>query len=165
MRTERLVARTWRPEALGLACSLWGDERVTRLIRRGGMSRDEVEARLRRELRSQEVEGFQYWPFFLDGDFVGCCGLKRVSEPCNCVELGFHLRPEFWGRGLATEMARGALRRARELGLCRVYAGHHPGNAASRRLLEKLGFEFLQHSFFEPTGLMHPFYGLDLTRR
>jgi hypothetical protein len=53
----------------------------------------------------------------------------------------------------------GALEYAWEkLRLSQVYAGHHPHNRASEKILKKLGFEFIGNVFYEPTGLMHPSY-------
>src|SRR5262249_22667510 len=95
------------------------------------------------------------------GDFVGCCGLRRWAyTPADVdFELGFHIVPRCWGYGLASEAARGALDYAwRVLRLAKVYAGHHPDNHASRRILEKLGFRFLEDVFYEPTGRLHPSY-------
>ena len=42
--------------------------------------------------------------------------------------------------------------------LAKIYAGHHPDNHASKHILETLGFTFLETVFYEPTGLLHPFY-------
>jgi hypothetical protein len=44
------------------------------------------------------------------------------------------------------------------LRLSNVYAGHHPDNRASEKILKKLGFEFIGNVFYQPTGLMHPSY-------
>lgn len=64
-----------------------------------------------------------------------------------------------WGKGLATEAALGALDYAcQKLRLSKVYAGHHPDNRASQRILERLGFEFVGDVLYKPTGLMHPSY-------
>ncbi|MBV8118410.1 MAG: GNAT family N-acetyltransferase [Alphaproteobacteria bacterium] len=58
---------------------------------------------------------------------------------------------------VATEPARGALGYAwHKLRLSKVYAGHHPDNRVSQRVLDKLGFEFIGAVFDGPTGLMHP---------
>jgi short-subunit dehydrogenase involved in D-alanine esterification of teichoic acids len=45
-----------------------------------------------------------------------------------------------------------------KLQLSKVYAGHHPDNRASEKILKKLGFEFIENVFYKPTGLMHPSY-------
>ena len=73
--------------------------------------------------------------------------------------MGFHLVKRCWGKGFGTEAALGALEYAWEkLQLSKVYAGHHPDNRASEKILKKLGFEFIENVFYEPTGLMHPSY-------
>jgi hypothetical protein len=57
------------------------------------------------------------------------------------------------------EAAQGALDYAWEKWrLSKVYAGHHPDNRASEKILKKLGFEFIENVFYKPTGLMHPSY-------
>lgn len=38
--------------------------------------------------------------------------------------------------------------------------GHHPENEASRKILTKLGFKYLEKKYYEPTGLYHPSYEL-----
>jgi RimJ/RimL family protein N-acetyltransferase len=103
----------------------------------------------------------QYWPIFLleDGQHVGCAGLRpyRLDEPI--YEVGFHLRPAYWGRGLAEEAGRAAAAFAFEtLGAKALFAGHHPANQASRHVLNKLGFRFTHEELYLPTGLLHPSY-------
>lgn len=73
---------------------------------------------------------------------VGMCGLLQ-RDSLEEVELGFAFLPAHAGRGYATEAARAVLADARErLGLCRVAAVVQPDNAASFRVLAKLGFHF-----------------------
>ena len=59
------------------------------------------------------------------------------------VELGWMLRPSAWGQGYATE-AGGAIRDEAfdRLNLASIVAAHHPENAASGRVIEKLGLAF-----------------------
>src|SRR5204863_1699390 len=74
-------------------------------------------------------------------------------------EVGFHVVKRCWGKGFGTQAALAALEYAWEdLQLSKVYAGHHPDNRASERILKKLGFEFIENVFYKPTGLMHPSY-------
>jgi RimJ/RimL family protein N-acetyltransferase len=44
------------------------------------------------------------------------------------------------------------------LGVKALFAGHNPGNTASRRVLEKLGFRYTHDEYYPPTGLKHPSY-------
>ena len=92
-----------------------------------------------------ERHGFGYW-LFRDaaGRFVGRGGLRRVSlEGAEEVELAYALMPDFWGQGLAVEIAEAALRLAfGELKLADVVAFTLPDNHRSRRVMEKVGFVF-----------------------
>ena len=57
-----------------------------------------------------------------------------------CVEVGWRLAPEHWGRGFATEGARAATEFAsQDLGLHEVVSYTVPANRRSRRVMEKLG--------------------------
>ena len=163
-RTERLVARSWQIEDLPLAMELWGDPAVTALIdSRGKLTNAQVGEKLRAEIERERSGGVQYWALFdhRNGEFVGCGGLRPwVYTPGEAnFEVGFHLVRRCWGKGFGTEAALGALEYAWEkLQLSKVYAGHHPDNHASEKILKKLGFEFIENVFYEPTGLMHPSY-------
>jgi RimJ/RimL family protein N-acetyltransferase len=157
----RLRFRTWQPDDLPLALELWGDARVTALISRSAWGPAQVEERLRTEMRFQETDGVQYWPFFLrtTGELAGCCGLHPRHPERGILELGFHLLPRAWGKGLATEAARAAAVHGLDhLGASALFAGHHPENAASGRVLAKLGFRYTHRERYPPTGLLHPCY-------
>ena len=72
-------------------------------------------------------------------------GIQPVTiDGAEEVELGYALRPEWWGRGLATEMSRTAL----EVGFERLRASASivaftmPTNVRSRHVMEKLGLAF-----------------------
>jgi len=143
---------------------LWGDPAVTALIdSRGKLTEAQVHEKLYAEIERERSSGVQYWALFdhRNGDFVGCGGLRPwVYTPSEAdFEVGFHLVKRCWGKGFGTEAALGALEYAWEkLRLSKVYAGHHPDNRASEKILKKLGFEFIENAFYKPTGLMHPSY-------
>jgi RimJ/RimL family protein N-acetyltransferase len=74
-------------------------------------------------------------------NLIGFCGFMRL-EGMDEPELAYELSQSVWGEGLATEAARDCLRYAfEEVGLERVIAGADPENAASRRIIEKLGMK------------------------
>jgi [ribosomal protein S5]-alanine N-acetyltransferase len=163
MVTGRLGFSEWSCHDLPLACALWGDPRVTALMG-GPFSDEQVLSRLAWEIESASANGFQYWPIFQlpDGEHVGCAGLRPYRPDEGVLELGFHLRPAFWGQGLAAEAGRAVI----DFAFCSLdaqalFAGHHPENAASRRVLLKLGFRYSHDEYYEATGLLHPSYLLD----
>jgi len=152
----------WTPADRPLAERLWGDPAVTRLISRQPLTPHRVRARLSAEIAYQFAYGFQYWPVFEadGGAFIGCCGLHPHRE--GVAELGVHLLPTHQGRGYATEAARAVLGFAFDIDETRaVFAGHHPDNAASRKLLTRLGFGYTHDELFEGTGAMHLSYLLE----
>lgn len=74
-------------------------------------------------------------------------------------EIGFHLCPEFWGKGYAKETADVTIDYAFSvLKAKKLFAGHNPNNIASRKVLGKLGFSYVGDEFYEPIGLFHPSY-------
>ena len=76
-----------------------------------------------------------------DGAFIGWCGLTRWNPGHRSASLGYCLSDAAWGRGYATEAARALLQWAFDtLDLNRVQAETDTRNAASARVLEKLGF-------------------------
>ena len=89
--------------------------------------------------------GFGIWMFRdSDGAFVGRCGIHRWSlDDRPEVELGYIVRSALWSRGYATEMGRAVVDHAfSTLSLDSLVGFTRPGNAASRRVLEKLGFVY-----------------------
>lgn len=158
--SEHLRFGHWRDLPYRMAELLWGDPQVTALISASGVfSETQIRARYESEIHNEQEYGIQYWPLTdkESGELVGVCGLR--PHPVYGYELGFHLRPSFWGKGLAVEAAQCVIRYAfEELQAETLFAGHNPKNLRSKRVLEKLGFEWIGEEYYEPTGLMHPSY-------
>lgn len=162
LTTRRLGFRSWRADDLELALALWTDPRVTRFLTAGGaLSRGAVLERLDEEIALEREHGTQYWPMFLlqDRSHAGVCGLRPRDPAAGIHELGCHVRPPLWGRGLATEASRAMIVHAFEtLGASALFAGHNPANEVSRHLLLGLGFRHTHDEPYPPTGLRHPSY-------
>lgn len=76
-----------------------------------------------------------------DGAFIGWCTVARWNPVHRSASLGYCYSDAAWGHGYATEAARALLRWAFDtLDLNRVQAETDTRNAASARVLEKLGF-------------------------
>jgi len=160
LKSARLGFRCWTRDDLSLARDLWGDIEVTRFFG-GPFSDEEICQRLDREIARMNTHQFQYWPIYLlSGDeHVGCCGLRPYRLEDEIHELGFHLRPKYWGRGLAPEAASAVIDFAfQAIGVKGLSAGHHPGNVNSRKVLEKLGFQYTHDEYFPSLGMNIPYY-------
>ncbi|SDG19407.1 GNAT family N-acetyltransferase [Pelagibacterium luteolum] len=74
--------------------------------------------------------------------FIGTIGLHL--KPDSAPELGYWLGEPFWGQGYATEAAIALVQAAHATGLCSVlYAKARSTNAASRSVIEKIGFKLI----------------------
>jgi RimJ/RimL family protein N-acetyltransferase len=76
------------------------------------------------------------------GETLGGAGLHRVEWSVPRMEIGYWVRSDRTGKGYAAEAAEALVRVAFvDLGAQRVELRIYAGNAASRRVAEKLGFE------------------------
>ena len=149
LKTERIGFRWWAIRDLAAARELWGDIEVTRFFG-GPFSDEEIGQRLEREISRMDTYRFQYWPIYSlsDNDHVGCCGLRPYRQEDGIHELGFHLRPKYWGQGLAVEAARAVIAFSFEtIGAKSLSAGHHPENGSSKKVLESLAFVIRMTNF------------------
>jgi RimJ/RimL family protein N-acetyltransferase len=160
LTTERLGFRCWREDDLALALQLWGDARVSATLG-GPFTPVQIHARLHGEVAQFRDTGLQLWPVFLlhDSSFAGCAGLRPWRAAERIHELGYHLIPSCWSKGLATEAAAAIIQYAfTQLDASALFAGHHPSNHASRHVLLKLGFHYTGDAFYEPAGWIEPQY-------
>lgn len=146
-RTERLLLRPAWPEDWEMI--LWGigDERVVRNLAKAPWPYRAADARAFVALgQDPRLPTFLLTlPEDRGSRLIGCAGL---AESSTGVELGYWIARPYWGRGYATEGARGVLEVARLLGHNRIEAGHYLDNPRSGRVLRKLGFQ--------PTGQVKP---------
>lgn len=164
MKTERIAFSAWDENGMTLAKTLWGQAAVTKYICKTGVFTDEdIKERLATEIENGKTAGVQYWQIFNknSGEFLGCCGLRPFKNEKTGYEIGFHLCEAAWGKGYATEAAQAVIDYAfKSLNADVIYAGRHPDNTASEKVLLKLGFEYIGDNYYAPTGLMHPSYML-----
>jgi RimJ/RimL family protein N-acetyltransferase len=87
---------------------------------------------------------------------AGTVLLKQLPDGGGEIEIGWHLHPDSWGRGLATEAARALLARGFALGLAEIWAVTDPDNQRSVRVCKKLGMRLLgtTHGWYHELSLM-----------
>jgi RimJ/RimL family protein N-acetyltransferase len=142
IRTPRLRGEPLRLDDFDLLRQLESDMEVQRWIFGIIRTPEETRERVARFVASWESDGFGLWVFREGGgEFVGTCGLYSGRLPDFAgLEVGYMLRPQFWGRGLATEMTTGVMRFAFDiLRTPAIGAMLVPENVASMRVLEKCG--------------------------
>lgn len=97
-------------------------------------------------------------------DFIGWSGLKyeQSVRPFAYYDLGYRLRQEYWGQGIATESALAALCYGFEqLNLDTIHAGADVQHTASNHVLQKVGFNCIET--FEYDDAPHYWYELTKT--
>ncbi len=105
-------------------------------------SPEESARRLSRDRAHWRVHGFGRWTVEAEGRPIGFGGVT-VSKEFEGLNLSYHLHPDCWGRGYATELVKEALAFSRDdLHAKRVIGLVRPVNMASRRVLERCGFDF-----------------------
>ncbi|HEY4627466.1 MAG TPA: GNAT family N-acetyltransferase, partial [Blastococcus sp.] len=98
---------------------------------------------------------FGCWAIDVPGRAIaGTVLFKPLPNGVGEVEVGWHLHPDSWGHGYATEAARAVIERGFGLGLPEVYAVVRPGNEASMAVCCRLGMA--------PLGRLRRWYDVDL---
>lgn len=154
--TERQVASrgVYRTERLRLvpidarhAPELWELHQDEGIARWYPLSREQA-LRFAERMESSWTRGVGKWLAYEEstGAFVGRGGPSwAVVEGAECVEIGWALRQEVWGRGYATEIGRAGLDHAFSvLGVEEVVAFTEVHNVRSRAVMERLGMRYVR---------------------
>lgn len=153
--TERLLLRQWDDADRGPFAALNADPAVMKFYPEP-LSRSESDAMANRCRSLIAERGWGLWAVEKKDthEFIGYVGLHvPASElPISpCVEVGWRLAAEHWGKGFATEAARGALRTGFEsLALLEIVSFTSIGNLRSRAVMERLGMRQTDESFEHP---------------
>lgn len=148
LETPRLLFRDHLPEDLESYCAMESDAEYRRPQR--VHPREELERSFRDTWLRPKPMGLLATVFRPEGAYIGRCGLYPLRDDANQVVPGeamiaFYLARPYWGRGLATEAGEAFVAQGFEtLGLRRIEAGINAQNAASLRVIEKLGFTWVR---------------------
>lgn len=90
------------------------------------------------------------------GNFIGWTGFKYIEEKdkinnkIDFLDFGYRYKKEVWGKGYATEAAKACIdfynQNMKEI---KLNALTHIGNIASRKVLEKVGFQVTETFHFD----------------
>ena len=165
LRTDRLRLRRWLPSDWVPFAALNADPQVMEHFP-AVLSREESD-RLAGSIDAHfDQHGFGVWAMEIPNValFAGFVGLSVPSFEAHftpCVEIGWRLAAEHWGRGYATEGARAVLTFGFEtLALAEIVSFTVPGNVRSRQVMERIGMVHDSADDFD-----HPAMPEDYARR
>jgi RimJ/RimL family protein N-acetyltransferase len=143
--TERLRAERLTPDHRAEVLRMFSDSDV--MAQLGGVRYvGEADEYLARNLEHWATHGFGLWIVYeLAGDDpIGRAVLRHMLvDGADEVEVGYAFYPEFWGRGLATEVAAACVGFGRHmLGVPSLVGVTHPDNSASQHVLRKVGLMY-----------------------
>ncbi|WP_307720831.1 GNAT family N-acetyltransferase [Pseudoduganella lutea] len=144
LTTDRLVLRLWRDDDVAPFVALNADPAVTQYLP-GPVTPEQAAQLFAAQNALYAQHGCCYFAAELkeSGELAGFVGLKYQDfampfAPCH--EVGWRLASRYWGKGLASEGARAALRFGFErLGLEEIVSFTVAENVRSRRVMERLG--------------------------
>jgi RimJ/RimL family protein N-acetyltransferase len=148
IETERLTLRGWTLDDVEPHRKMSGDVGYTCFSAPGFFAfKDETELREKVAKRAKQFSdtGWGKYLVFEKGthSFVGTCGVEPFAYGEGTIhELGYRLMLEHWGKGFATEAARGVMKHYFDvLKQPMLHAFALPQNAPSLKIIGKLGFD------------------------
>lgn len=153
IETERLILKNYIAEDKEDLITLFTDETVMKHVDTGVFSREKAE-----NLWLKLIEEFYpngkdtiYAVFSKDDNrYVGHASIRPRPTKPEDWEIGYMLKTEEWGKGFATEIARGLIKHGfDELNLPEVYATIDDDNLNSVKVAEKAGMSFLRYEYDE----------------
>jgi len=146
LATPRVLLRRFVAEDLDDVYEYIGDPEVTRYLIVETQTRQQTRAWLEQRLAEyRNGSAMTWWPWAIvsrpENKVVGGCALRSFDRAARRIEVAYALAQGYWRRGIMSE-ALGLLLEFCfvQLGVNRVEAIVMPENAASCRMLEKLGF-------------------------
>ena len=144
LTTERLILRQWQESDRDAFARLNADPVVREFFPRV-QTREESDADAARVQKAIEERGWGFWAVEVRGgaSFIGFVGLSIPGIETHfspCVEIGWRLLKEHWGKGYVSEAAVECLRFGFEkLTLQEIVAFTVPLNLRSRAVMERIG--------------------------
>ena len=155
IHTERLLLRQWRKEDLPIFARLNADPVVMEYYP-DILSTEESNTMAEKLETLISKRGWGFWAVETRDhkSFIGFVGLHTpiYELPVSpCIEVGWRLAKEYWGRGYATEAAKASLDIAfRKLDLLEVYSFASVSNIKSRAVMERLNMLNTGSNFDHP---------------
>jgi RimJ/RimL family protein N-acetyltransferase len=141
LETERLILRAPRLEDAEAIAALVNDRRIAENTSRIPHPYGLADAQAFLTAITTDDSEISFLIGTSNRSIIGCCGIAKLDG--ETPEIGYWLGVPFWGKGYATEAARAVIDHAfGDLDYDTLLAGARVSNPASRRVLQKCGFQW-----------------------
>ncbi len=139
--SENIIIREFLPSERAAFCGFFEDDRITRFL-------PKVSLEQYGKLFDASLQDYQKGPFGRWGivytnteELIGNCLLRPLMEQPEVMEIGYSIKPDFWGKGLGTEIATALV----NYGFSKTNADEISAlteieNISSQKVLKKSGF-------------------------
>ena len=147
IRTKRLLIREFQPADREALLTIVRDPDQIRHMLLFLDTEEQLDDFLSMAIASASTQPRLQWHFAVEdatnGHYLGSCCLMVEPDSSTSAELGYWFLREAWGQGYATESSAALLELGfRRLGFHRVWGKCHTQNAASTKVMEKLGMTY-----------------------
>ena len=145
--TKRLILREWKKDDLIPFSIMNADPRVMEFFP-APLSKKESDAMVKKIQKEMSEKGYGLWALEVQENeqFIGFVGIHHVTFPAYftpCIEIGWRLAYDSWGKGYATEAAKAVIDYAfNTLHLKELVSFTAKLNKRSIRLMERLGMTY-----------------------
>lgn len=144
LHTNRFTLLPWVdcPEFVTHMTEMMQDEAVQKYVYEHVLSDEEMHGQLTRMTAISKLEGVGYWMIYQDDTCLGMVLIKPMPDGENKQEIGYWLKQEHWGKGIAAKAAARLVKYGfEELNLQTIVADVDPDNIASQKSLLKAGLK------------------------
>ena len=155
IKTDRLLLRQWTEQDFPLFAKICADPVVMEFFPKV-YSQEESDAFASKTISLIEKKSWGFWAVELieENKFIGFVGLNEsgyLVPVSPCIEIGWRLDKDYWGKGYATEAARASLQFAFEvLQVNEVYSFTSIFNKRSWLMMLRLGMQNTGDNFDHP---------------
>ena len=147
LETKRLILREMTPHDVDDLLEVLSDPEAMQFYPQP-FDRQMTQTWIERNIQRYSQHGFGLWALIFkeNGKLIGDCGsVVQAVDGVEGIEVGYHIRPDLWGKGLATEAAQACRDYGfSQLGFDKLISLINPANIASRRVAEKNGMSLIK---------------------
>ena len=152
IETPRLIMREFTLDDVDAVFEFSSEHEVMKLTGDPTLTSPEEARSIITDIWLPEYKKYGYARYALvhkgDNKVIGFCGLKYIppgdlGDNEGAPDIGYRMLSKYWGQGLGFEAAQAAMEYGRKtLGLTNIFGDAVVENAASNRILQKLGLKF-----------------------